>query len=84
MDECRNQLQYLYNTGSDYRYLYIQSAGHTGCRLCAQSSDQVDIVVSDPSVVVDVSNPTICNGGSSTLTATVTGGTGTSIINGKH
>ena len=55
-----------------YRVLISQNFG------CDVTSDEVLItIVDDPQVLVSVSNETICEGGNSTLTAQVTGGTGT-------
>ena len=55
-----------------YRLLVTQDAG------CAvQSADQTVTVVADPTVSVAVTNPSICVGGSTTLTATPSGGNGT-------
>ncbi|HJW29481.1 MAG TPA: hypothetical protein VJ508_09525, partial [Saprospiraceae bacterium] len=63
----------LNTTGTySYRLLITQDAG------CAVQSADVNIsVVADPTVSVSANNPSICVGGTSTLTATVTGGTGT-------
>jgi hypothetical protein len=60
-------------TGSyTYRLIVTQDPG-----CLVQSADQVVSVVDDPTVSVAVGSPTICAGGTSTLTATVTGGAGT-------
>jgi hypothetical protein len=56
-----------------YRLLISQDAG-----CAAQSADQIVTVSADPSVSVSANNPEICVGGSATITATVTGGSGTS------
>ncbi|HJW29258.1 MAG TPA: hypothetical protein VJ508_08385, partial [Saprospiraceae bacterium] len=63
----------LSTTGTyTYRALITQDAG------CAVQSADVNIsVVADPTVSVSANNPSICVGGTSTLTATVSGGTGT-------
>ncbi|MEP6794468.1 MAG: hypothetical protein ABJB16_09100, partial [Saprospiraceae bacterium] len=55
-----------------YRLIVTQA---TGCSV--QSTNQTVTVSADPTVSVSINNPTLCIGGTATLTATVTGGTGT-------
>ena len=55
-----------------YRLIVTQDAG---CSTISATSTIT--VVDDPTVTIDVSNTTICEGGTSTLTANVSGGTGT-------
>ena len=56
-----------------YRVLVTQDAG-----CFVQSSDQVITVADDPTVGISTVNPNICEGGTALLSATVTGGAGTS------
>ncbi|MEO7906996.1 MAG: hypothetical protein ABIT06_08490 [Saprospiraceae bacterium] len=55
-----------------YRLIVTQA---TGCLV--QSTNQTVTVSTDPTVSVSINNPTLCIGGTATLTATVTGGSGT-------
>ena len=63
----------LLNAGTfSYRVVVTQDAG------CAVTSAQIDItVVADPVVNISVDDNTICEGGQSLLSSTVTGGAGT-------
>ena len=57
-----------------YRLIVTQA---TGCSV--QSANQTVTVVADPTLSMSINNPTLCIGGTATLTATVSGGTGTSV-----
>ena len=57
-----------------YRVLVTQAAG---CD--AISANQVITVVADPTVSLVITEPTLCSGGSTLITANVSGGTGTTV-----
>jgi len=63
-------------TVGSYSYRLIVNQA-TGCSV--QSANQTVTVVADPTVSVSINNPTLCIGGTATLTATVSGGTGTTV-----
>jgi hypothetical protein len=64
-------------TPGTYTYRVIVTQNSSGCQVV--SANTTVTVVSDPTVSVVASDLTICDGGTSLFTATVSGGTGTTV-----